>query len=57
MVTTPYFLPFFPNSFIGFPSFYTEYNHDYPLNKLYKTANLVFKEIENKIEMQNFKIL
>ena len=45
-----------PDSFIGSPSFYVESAYDYSLDKPYKTAIVVLKEIENKIEMQNFKI-
>jgi hypothetical protein len=45
-----------PDNFIGSPSFYVESAYDYSLDKPYKTAIIGLKEVDNKIEMENYKI-
>jgi len=45
-----------PEDFLGSPSFYVESAYDYSLDKPYKTAIVALYEIENKIEMQNYKV-
>lgn len=45
-----------PVKIFGSPSFYVESAYDYSLDKPYKTAIVTLEEIENKIEMKNFKI-
>lgn len=45
-----------PDNFIGSPSFYVESAYDYSLDKPYKTAIIALKEVDNKIEMENYKI-
>ena len=45
-----------PDSFLGSPSFYVESAYDYSLDKPYKTTIIALNELDDKIEMENFKI-
>jgi hypothetical protein len=45
-----------PENFLGSPSFYVESAYDYSLDKPYKTAIVALCEIDNKIEMHNYKV-
>lgn len=45
-----------PDELLGSPSFYVESAYDYSIDKPYKTAIISLSEIDDKIEMQNYKI-
>ena len=45
-----------PDELLGTPSFYVESAYDYSLDKPYKTAIVSLSEVNDKIEMQNYKV-